>query len=218
MSINTLAQQYIETLQTNPNVLGIILFGSWARGNNRVDSDIDLLVIVQAGFKRTVETSRGHTFEITCTTEQGALDFWQSNPDDAVELWRIAQVLFDRDGTVARLQQAGHMITVQGKPPLMVDQYAHATFDAHDRLRAVEQLATADPTTAKMLLANKVSELTALFFDVRQCWTPPPKQRLVAIKELNQNLYNFIARFYDERSIIEQIDIAKSIIASVFEA
>lgn len=57
--LNAIAQQYIEELQTDSNVLGIILFGSWARGNNRPDSDVDLLVIVQDGFKRTVEYRAG---------------------------------------------------------------------------------------------------------------------------------------------------------------
>ena len=113
--MNTVTQQYIEKLQKSPDVLGIILFGSWARGNNRVDSDVDLLVIVQEGLKRTVEYREGQAFEITYTTEQGAMEYWQSNPDDAVELWRSAKVLFDRDGTVARLRQAGNEIKERGK-------------------------------------------------------------------------------------------------------
>jgi predicted nucleotidyltransferase len=73
--MNTITQQYIGELQQNPQVLGIILFGSWARGNNRPDSDIDLLVIVKDGFKRTVEYREGQTFEITYTTEQGAIQY-----------------------------------------------------------------------------------------------------------------------------------------------
>src|SRR5687768_4882701 len=106
--MNSITLQFVEELQTNSNVIGIILFGSWARGNNRPDSDVDLLVILQDGFKRTVEYREEQAFEITYTTEQGAIEYWQSNPNDAVELWNVAKILFDRDGTVSRLQQAGN--------------------------------------------------------------------------------------------------------------
>src|SRR5688572_4604334 len=82
--MNTNAQQYIDELQRDPHVLGIILFGSWARGSNRPDSDVDLLVIVQHGFKRMVEYRDGQAFEMIYTTGQAALEYWQSNPDEAV--------------------------------------------------------------------------------------------------------------------------------------
>jgi predicted nucleotidyltransferase len=215
--MNTSTQQYIEELQTNSHILGIILFGSWARGNNRPDSDVDLLVIVQHGFKRTVEYREGQAFEITYTTEQGAMAYWQSNPDDAIELWNIAKVLFDRDGTLARLQKSARELKEKGKLPLTADQHEHYKFDAHDQLKAIAGLATSDPATARMLLSTKVFQLTELFFDTRQLWTPPPKQRLAIIKDINHNLYNLISRYYDESSIFKQITIVQSIITIVFD-
>jgi predicted nucleotidyltransferase len=215
--MNTIAQQYIEELQANPNILGIILFGSWARGNNRADSDVDLLVIVEQGFKRTVEYRAGQAFEITYTTERAAIDYWQANPDDAIELWNIARVLYDRDGTVARLRRAGDAIRANGKAPLTSDQYEHFKFDVHDQLKAIGELATSDSATARMLLSFKVFQLTELFFDTRQLWTPPPKQRLRRISDLDHTLYSLISRYYEQSSLNEQIAIAKSIVAAVFD-
>jgi predicted nucleotidyltransferase len=182
-------QQHIEALQADPNVLGILLFGSWARGNSRPDSDIDLLVIVQEGFQRTVEYREGQAFEITHTTEQGAIEYWRSSPDDAVELWSIAKVLFDRDGTIVRLQRVGQDIRDQGKPPLTPAQLAHTQFDIRDQLRAVEELASSDPVTARMLLSTKIVQLSELYFDLRQLWTPPPKQRLAVLKRIDSRHY-----------------------------
>ena len=215
--MNTITQQYIGELQQNPQVLGIILFGSWARGNNRVDSDVDLLVIVKEGLKRTVEYREGQAFELTYTTEQGAIAYWQLNPNDAVELWRSAKVLFDRDGTVARLKQAGNEIKEKGKTPLTADQYKHYEFDVHDQLKAIEKLANSDQATARMLLSIKVFQLTELFFDIRQLWTPPPKQRLAIIMTINHNLCDLITKYYDEQSLPEQINIVKSIVRIVFD-
>lgn len=216
--MNTIAQQYIAELQSNPNVLGIILFGSWARGNNRPNSDVDLLIIVQHGFKRTVEYRAGQVFEITYTTEAGAIAYWQSHPDDAVELWDIAKVLFDRDGTVTRLQQVGNELKQWGRPALTGDQYEHSKFNAHDQLRAIAALAQSDPPTARMLLANHVFQLTELFFVTRQLWVSPPKQRLATIKNINHNLYDLIVRYYAEHSLFEQITIVQSIVAIVFDS
>jgi hypothetical protein len=215
--MNSISQQFIEELQTDSNVLGIILFGSWARGNNRADSDVDLLVIVKDGFKRIVEFREGQAFEMVYTTEQGAIEYWQSNPNDAVELWKVAKILFDRDGTVARLQQAGKEIKEKGKQALTTDQYEHFKFDVHDQLKAITELTGSDPTSAKMLLSIKVIQLMELFFDIRQLWTPPPKQRLAVIKAMNQTLYDLIERYYGEQSLPEQIKIVKSIVPIVFD-
>ncbi|HEU5103103.1 MAG TPA: nucleotidyltransferase domain-containing protein [Roseiflexaceae bacterium] len=216
--MNPIAQQFVEELQADPGVVGIVLFGSWARGNNRPDSDVDLLVIVEQGFKRTVEYRAGQAIEITYTTQQGAIDYWQANPDEAVELWNIARVLYDRDGTVARLRRAGDAIKANGKAPLEANQYEHAKFDAHDQLKAVEGLASSDPATASMLLSAKVLHLAELFYDTRQLWTPPPKQRLASIKDLDPDLYNLFSKYYEQYSLPERIAIVRSIIAAVFDA
>jgi hypothetical protein len=215
--MNSISQQFIEELQTDSNVLGILLFGSWARGNNRADSDVDLLVIVKDGFKRIVEFREGQAFEMVYTTEQGAIEYWQSNPNDAVELWKVAKILFDRDGTVARLQRAGNEIKKRGKPALTSGQYEHFKFDVQDQLKAIENLTGSDPTSARMLLSIKVHHLTELFFDIRQLWTPPPKQRLAVIKAMNQTLYDLIERYYGDNSLPEQVKIVKSIVPIVFD-
>lgn len=209
--MNTATERFVRTLQNDRQVLGIILFGSWARGNHRPESDVDLLVIRIDGFTRRVEQHDDQFFEITYTTEQGAITFWQANPDDAVELWRVAQVLFDRDGTVARLKAVGDAIEKQGKPPLSADQYAHMQFDSFDEIRAAEAMAADDPTTAKMLLALKVLQLSERFFDVRQLWTPPPKLRLPQIQQHHPALYKLIVASFDTASVSEQIRLAKQI-------
>jgi predicted nucleotidyltransferase len=45
--MNNDTQQFIEELKARSDVLGVIMFGSWARGNNRPDSDVDLVVILR---------------------------------------------------------------------------------------------------------------------------------------------------------------------------
>lgn len=44
---------FVDELKNREDVLGVILFGSWARGTNIDDSDFDVLVIQREGFLRT---------------------------------------------------------------------------------------------------------------------------------------------------------------------
>jgi predicted nucleotidyltransferase len=213
--INTATQDYVARLQADPNVVGIVLFGSWARSTHRPNSDVDLLVIVRHGFKRSVEYHDGQAFEIISTTEQDACAFWQSSPDEAVELWSVAEILFDRDGTMRRLEQVGKAIRERGKLPLEPEFYAHTVFDIRDQLRAVEACACTDPITARLLLSGKIVQLTELYFDIRQLWTPPPKQRLEVIRQRDREVYDLIAACYEEASLVRQISAAQSLFAAV---
>jgi hypothetical protein len=193
---NPIATQYFNKLQANENVLGIILFGSWARGNNRADSDIDLLVIVKDGFKRTVETYEGFDFEMTFTTQAGAIKFWSENPNDCVDLWESGQVIFDRDGTIQRLQAFAIKLKTKGKAALDSNSRKHIIFDINDQLKGIDLLLENDPNTALLLLHKQVASLCNYYFDFNQLWTPAPKQILQTIQKSNPQLAGRIRDFY----------------------
>src|SRR5690242_6135832 len=135
LSLNGDTLAFIEDLKQKPNVLGVILFGSWARGNNRPNSDVDLVVILNEGFKRTVEYRNAQAFEIIYTTAQSALEFWETHLDDTAGLWEVAQILVDKDGTVQELQKKATQLLKAGKQPYESDQVRQFRFDAEDQLR-----------------------------------------------------------------------------------
>src|SRR5689334_22868700 len=109
---------FVEELKTRSDVIGVILFGSWARRDNRPDSDVDLVVILTDSYRRTVEYRKGRVFEIIYTTQKGAFDYWQNHRDDAFGLWEVALILFDRDGTIEKLAGDIKAILAAGKPPI----------------------------------------------------------------------------------------------------
>jgi len=78
-------------------------------------------------------------------------------------------------------------------------------------------IADADPTTANLILNNKVFNLTELFFDIRQLWIPAPKQRMERIKEISPDLYNLLTEFYLDKPPGERLEIAKRMLSLVFE-
>ena len=215
--MNDQTKKFIEKQEQDENVLGIILFGSWARGNNRPDSDVDLVIILEEGFKRTVEEHDGQIFEIIYTTAKSAFDFWENNKDDAANLWEVAQIVFDRKGDVEKLKGEAEEMIAKGKKEIDKFQKGQFRFDSEDQIHYAEEIYKTDKTTANLILMNKVFSLTELFFDLQQLWTPAPKQRLDKIKELNPKLYELLENFYlDDTSFEEKVSIAKEIVLVVF--
>ena len=97
--MNKATDSFLESLKQRKDVLGVIMFGSQARGNHRPDSDVDLVIILTEGFRRAIEYHDGQAFEIIYTTSTGALAYWESHIDDAAGLWAVAKILYDKDGT-----------------------------------------------------------------------------------------------------------------------
>jgi hypothetical protein len=214
--INEATEIFLEELKQRPDVVGVILFGSWARGNNRPGSDVDLVVILQEGYQRAVETHDGQPFEIIYTTAQSALAYWESHRDDAAGLWTVAKILFDRDGTVERLRVDVQRFLQDGKKEMNALQLEQLRFDAADQIRYARAISTEDPATSNLILANKVFALTGTFFDVRQQWTPSPKQRLAVIRDMSPDLYVLLCAFYQHTEPQEKIDVAERMLPLVF--
>lgn len=215
--MNKVTQKFLEELKQRADVLGVIMFGSWARGNNRPDSDVDLVIVLTEGYRRTVEFREGQAFEIIYTTEKFAIDFWESHKDDCYCLWEVAKILYDRDGVIERLKIKASEIIKQGKKvidPYQIEQYK---FSAEDEIKSVAKLVGKDSATANLVLFKTVYLLTELFFDLRQLWTPAPKQRMVKIKELSPEFHSLLFDFYnDEVPSQERIELSQRMISLVF--
>jgi predicted nucleotidyltransferase len=216
--MNKATQNFLEELKQRADVVGVIMFGSWARGNNRPDSDVDLVVILTDGYRRTVEHRDGQAFEIIYTTEKGAFEYWESHKDDAAGLWAVAKILFDKDGTIEHLKTKIKEVLDAGKKPIDEYQLGQFRFDAEDQLKYIESILASDPTTANLILTNKIFALTELFFDIRQIWTPAPKQRLAEIQKISPDSYALLKQFYQEQiGLKERLEVARKIVPLVFD-
>src|SRR5688500_6987968 len=87
-------------------------------------------------------------------------------------------------------------VLAAGKPALDEGTLTSSRFNSEDQLRAVEGLAARDAATAAAMLHNKVLELTAYYFDVRQRWTPSLKTRISTIAQTEPALHARLAAFY----------------------
>ncbi len=216
--MNEQTKLFLEELKSRPDVLGVIMFGSWARGNNRPDSDVDLIVILSQGFKRAVEHRNGQDFEIIYTTQKSAVDFWKTHIDGCASLWEVAKIIYDKDGAIKKLEEDARNILQEGKKVVDKYQLGQFLFDAKDQLKVSRVLIEKDFTTANLILTNKIFFLTELFFDLRQLWTPAPKQRMAKIKEIKPKLYSELEKFYQDGILIQdRLKIAEKVVELVFD-
>lgn len=209
---------FFEELYKNPNILGLILFGSYARGDQRPDSDIDLMVIIAEGeTKRKIETKASRTYEMIWVTESEALRYWEGDPDGCYGLWLDAQVIFDKNGSTERLRTGAKQIIAKGKEELSSSELAHRRFDAEDQLRAAQWLAREDIFAANHALHQIVSRLVTVYFEIERVWEPPPKKALQLIRETNPGIGMLLDSFYSPQSTFEKsVGLAEEIIGEIF--
>ena len=181
--MNEAIRRFVDELAADPAVRGVILFGSHARGNARPDSDADLVILVERDqFEMGFAERDGQKFELLRWSETVAIRYAMDNRDNAADFWQVAQILYDPDGAAARMGVHAAAMLAEGKPPTDEARRAWSRWASEDRLDAAAGLAADDPVAARMVLQERVIELTATFFDVRGEWTPPPKRRAARIE------------------------------------
>jgi predicted nucleotidyltransferase len=210
-------QRLIDELAQRSEVLGVALFGSVARGDARSDSDVDVFVLVKEGLWRDVEERGQRHFEFVFSSPERTQEFGERRPDEYVKMWQEAQILLDKEGRIAEFRQAAEELRIQGKPfPGELD-IRHRHFDAEDQLRSVARLQATDFPAAALVLHRHIEGLTELFFDLSQEWTPPPKERLKRIRELDPAVAEAFDRFYGLASLGEKLQAAEQIVQRLFE-
>jgi predicted nucleotidyltransferase len=216
--MNEAIQRFVDELAADPAVRGVILFGSHARGNARPDSDADLVILVERDqFEMGFAERDGQKFELLRWSEAVAIRYATDNPDNAADFWQVAEILHDPDGAAARLRDHSAEMLAEGKPPMDEPRRAWSRWASDDRLDAAAGIAEDDPAAARMVMHERVIDLTATFFDVRGEWTPPTKRRSGRIADLDPGLHGLLTAFYtDGTSFAEQLALARQMLPLIY--
>src|SRR3954467_4714624 len=102
--MNPAITSFVEELAADPTTRGVLLFGSQARGTARPDSDADLAIVVdQPGFVMGFAGGDGQEFELGRLSDETARASFTENLDAAADVWPSAKILYDPDGSLARV-------------------------------------------------------------------------------------------------------------------
>jgi predicted nucleotidyltransferase len=105
-----------RALRTEPNVSLAVVFGSFARGDDTVESDVDLLVALRnPGLRERVALTARLCRSTGLAVEVVALEDAASRPSLMVEIVRDGRVLIDRDGRWAQLRAQKGRIAVRAE-------------------------------------------------------------------------------------------------------
>jgi predicted nucleotidyltransferase len=101
----------LQVLRTQPNVRLAVLFGSVSRGDDRADSDIDLVVRFAQPSVRALSLLTGRLEEeIGRTVQVVELESADESPLLLADVLRDGRVLVDRDGDWRRLRRRARQI------------------------------------------------------------------------------------------------------------
>src|SRR4051794_26285724 len=183
------------------------------------DSDADLVILGESDqFEMGFAERDGQQFELLRWSEAVAIRYATDNPDNAADFWQVAEILYDPNGAAARLRDHAAVMLADGKPPMDEARRAWSRWASEDRLDAAAGIAEDDPAAARMVLHERVIDLTATFFDVRGEWTPPTKRRTGRIADLDPALHGLLTAFYaDASSFTDQLALARRMLPHIYD-
>lgn len=207
---------YIEELKKQDNILGILIFGSYARGEQRENSDVDVFALVKDGTWRDVEVRDGQVFEMVYSSPNNARQFYETNPNDAVQQWTDGEVVYDPDGEMEKMREFVLAIKEKGKKAIDEKQMRHLQFDAEDKVRAIEAVQINDLATASLQLSRLGNEMLEIYFDLHQLWTPAPKQQLKYLRANDKEMSQSFDDFFREQDFNARLEDIRKIIGKLF--
>ena len=146
---------------------------------------------------------------------------WRSNTGRATKTTPLGfgaspKILFDRDGTVERLRADVQRFLQDGKKEINARHLEQLRFDYDDEIRYARCDCGRRPDNRTPHARQQSLCSHRAYFDVRQEWTPPPKQRLAVIRDLSPDLYALLCAFYQQSELHEKIEIAQRMLPFVF--
>lgn len=211
-------QRFVAARRERGDVSAVLLYGSYARGTPHEQSDVDIIFVVDEGFKSEIVEFEGMDFEVLEETKHNMFAFWETNLDEDRHwyLWKDVKVLYDRDGDGA--EAVAHALSLVGeKQPWPEDRIEMRKQVALSKLDRTRFLAEHDPGTAAMVLVELVQESTNHWFDVRGRRVPSSKVFLARFGEEHSELGAVLFDFYLEPTALDlRFDLAQRMVELVY--
>lgn len=205
-------QEAVDWILTQHAALGIVASGSIIRGNPGPRSDFDLYVIHAAPTRRRVQRVFGGVpAEIFVNAPAAVRRYFAdehaaSRPVTA-HMLTTGFVILERDPVVrALLHEAAAWLA---KPPAVDDeQLLMLRYLAADQLDNAQDLRTAAPENAELLLHDAVRRMAAYLFKAHARFLPRDKELIAAATTLDAEAGRLLQALYATPDLNERFDLA----------
>ncbi len=175
----TSVNRFIATRKEQGDIAAVLLYGSYARGTQHEKSDVDIIFVVDQGFKSELIVHDGLVIEVLESTKRNMFSYWKENWDEDRHwyLWKDVKVVYDRDGEGAEIVKYAQSLVGERLPWPRTKIENRRQVDLA-KIEKVQYLSKTDPGTASILLFEFVSELTENWFKIRGRFVPSTKELL----------------------------------------
>ncbi|GMQ86286.1 MAG: hypothetical protein BMS9Abin07_1859 [Acidimicrobiia bacterium] len=193
--------------EIHDDVVSINLAGSVIRGEPDARSDLDLYVIIGGELRHRVQRIfAGVPTEMFFNNEQRARGYFEQDKlqgrAPAVALMAFGHIIYDPDGVFARLR-ADALDVMERGPTVPEETLTVRRYGAVDRMDNALDVVDRDPTMARILATEAVSQAIAVWFVERGGWIPRGKDRLQALRTIDPEAAIAVERFIDSGSVSE---------------
>lgn len=176
--------RFINRRVQRGDVSAVLLYGSYARGTQHEQSDVDLIFIVDEGFNSEYIEYERFVFEVLEQTKSNMFSYWKNNLDKDRHwyLWKDVKVLYDREGEGA--ETVKHALSLVGnRLPWSQERIVNHRQAMHARIDKIQYLSVEDQATAAVLLVEFVRSLAENWFKIRGRFVPSTKEFLALFEK-----------------------------------
>jgi len=179
------------------DVSAVLLYGSYARGTQHEQSDVDIIFVVEQGFKSECVKFDGLLFEVLEETKSNMFSYWQKNFDEDRHwyLWKDVKVLYEREREGVEIVE--HALSlVSERQPWPRERTKNHRLAMLARLEKIRYLSRDDQGTAAILLTEFARSLTENWFKIRGHFVPSTKEFLTLFAEECPEFANMLENFH----------------------
>lgn len=185
-------------------VSAALLYGSYARGTQHEKSDVDIIFVVDEGFRSELVVHEGLDFEVLEATKSSMFDHWRMNWDEDRHwyLWKDAVVIYDRDDDGAEIVEYARS-RVGERLPWSPEQIENRRQVMLAKFERIKYLSRTDPGTSAILLVELVGDVAQSWFKINGRFVPSPKEFLATFAEDCPRLEDLFRDFHLNSSELE---------------
>lgn len=208
-------EKKIKHLVKDPEVKGIAIFGSVARGDYDAHSDIELKVIDKEIKKSKVSLIReeGVDFNIhfspSVNFKKRKKVKWRIKPPFA-ESW----IVIDETGELKELKQFDQKVSKRGREPLEEGEKSSLQHRLIELIRECKRFRN-DPVTFFLLLSEFVVNALKLYYALNQIWWPGPKKVMRDIEDRDPDIASLIKKIVIQENPDDKIDLAEKVLINL---